>query len=396
MVSPESLRIMMVMESTFPSRGGGGAENQLRTLSRHLVDRGHRVSVMAPMTPLAAQRRHDEVDGVPLERIPYPKVRLLGGLVMLVRFAWRLYRRRNEYDVIHAHIAHRMSAVACVVGRMLGKPVLVKLTGWLEKEHGILSSRRTPAVFLMRRAIRRATAIQATSEELKALLAAKGFAPQQVHYIPNAVDMERFSPPPVAGPDGDEGFTAVYVGRLVPEKNLSMLIDAWAEAFPPSSAARLLIAGKGPLQQALEHQVMAVGRSGQIEILGPQPRERIADLLRQADVGLLVSTHEGLSNSLLEYMAAGLPVIGSRISGTVDLVQDGVNGWLFDSGDRQALCDLLRRAAVLPRRERLALGREGRRRVRELASIESVTDRILQAYGIERPAAGPSDLGRAA
>ncbi len=381
MGTADSLRICMVMESSYPVVGGGGAEGQLRTLSRHLCDLGHRVTVVVPMTPLAPQKEHDEIDGVPLYRIPYPQVRLLGGLVMLIRCAWYLYRKRHQYDVIHAHIAHRMAAIACVIGWLVRKPVLVKLTGWLETELGVLSGRRAPWLWLMRKALGRATAFQATSRELAERLVEYGFRRDRVHQIPNAVDTGRFRPAASGANHASAGLVFAFVGRLVPEKNLEMLIEAWARAFPAGSDHRLLLAGKGPLQAALERRIRTAGVARQVNLLGARPREEVARLLASADVGVLVSTHEGLSNSLLEYLAAGLPVIGTRISGTEDWIEHGVNGWLIESGDTGALAALLRRVAAMERPALRAMGARGRRWIEERASIESVAGSILRLYG---------------
>ena len=395
MVMPESLRICMVMESSYPVVGGGGAEGQLRTLSRHLCDCGHRVTVVVPMTPQAPQKEYDEIDGIPLYRIPYPKIRLLGGLVMLFRCAWYLYRKRHQYDVIHAHIAHRMAAVACIIGWLARKPVLVKLTGWLETELGVLSRRRLPWLWLMRRALGRATAFQATSRELADRLIEYGFPRARVHLIPNAVDTARFQPGIPGQSELEGGLVFIFVGRLVPEKNLEMLIDAWAQAIPGDSPHRLLLVGKGPLQALLERRIRDAGVARQVSLFGARPREEVGRLLAAADVGVLVSTHEGLSNSLLEYLAAGLPVIGTRISGTEDWIEDGVNGWLVESGDTAGLARLLKQVAGMDRQVLRDMGTKGRALIEENASIESVARSILRLYGVGG-ASRAADMERAA
>lgn len=112
-------RVLMVMESIFPSKGGGGAESQVRTLGMHLPARGIGVSVLVPMAAHGLQVSDAVVDGIPVHRIAYPKVPLFGGGVMLVKLAVQLFRRRHEYHFIHGHIAGNMSAVCCVMGRLL-------------------------------------------------------------------------------------------------------------------------------------------------------------------------------------------------------------------------------------------------------------------------------------
>ena len=129
---------LMVLESVFPSRGGGGAEMQVQTLCVELQRRGVPVSVVVPMVNFGPQAASETVDGIPVTRLRYPKIPGLGAIWMLLSFAWLLLRERHRYDVIHSHIAGNMSAVCCLVGKLLGKPVVVKLTGLTEMRGGIL------------------------------------------------------------------------------------------------------------------------------------------------------------------------------------------------------------------------------------------------------------------
>src|SRR5690606_3129742 len=208
--------------------------------------RGVPVSVIVPMRSDGIQREYDSVDGVPVWRIPYPKVRKIGGLVLLWRLAASLVRRRREYDVIHAHMAHNMAALCCAMGRLLGKPVVVKVTGSLEMDGGILDvNHSSPGAAIKRALFRLATYFQATSREIRDRLTGIGIAADRVHVIPNAVDLDRFAP--VANRVREEGspFTAACVGRLSEEKAPDILIDAWISAFPADARVRLLLVGDG-------------------------------------------------------------------------------------------------------------------------------------------------------
>ena len=130
--------VLMVLESMFPTKGGGGAETQVRTLGRHLIEQGVPVSLLSPMVGYGSQSPTDVVDGIGVTRISYPKLPAVGALIMLSKLAWLLFRRRHGYTIIHAHIAGNMAAVCCLMGKLLNKPVLVKLTGMTEMVGGIL------------------------------------------------------------------------------------------------------------------------------------------------------------------------------------------------------------------------------------------------------------------
>lgn len=377
-------RVVFVLESKFPVEIGGGAEGQVRTLGVALQSRGIPVEVIAPMVPYGSQIEHDSVDGLRVWRIPYPNVRAIGGIVMLSRLAWYLIRHRRQYDAIHAHIAHNMAAVACVVGMLLGKPVVVKITGWLEMQSGILSDRGMRLTAWVRRAaVRRATYYQATSQEIAHLLERHGFEREKIMRIPNAVDLNRFSPDAAQRDRNNSAptrpLTGVFVGRLVPEKGLDTLISAWLKTFDATANVQLTIVGDGPLREMLENQVSAGCRQHQIRFVGRS--QQVAQHLAESDFGLLPSLYEGLSNTLLEYMSSGLPVIGSRISGTQDLIQHRVTGWLVEPGSVADMEACLREVASLDGARRQQMGWAGRERVAELASIQAVSDRLLQLYG---------------
>ena len=145
----DPLSVLMVLEGHFPSVGG--AERQLEALSAGLIARGHQVRVLLPRLSTRHPAGAGEVGGIPVWRIDYPRWPLLGSLLLMLRCAFLLVAWRHRYDAIHVHIAHNMGAVAALVGRMLGKPVVVKFSGYWEFEHGSLrggaiQSRRSAAI----------------------------------------------------------------------------------------------------------------------------------------------------------------------------------------------------------------------------------------------------------
>lgn len=378
-------KVLMVLESVYPTEGGGGAEGQVRTISRYLRERGVPVEIIAPLTREAPQITNDEVDGVPVWRIPYPQIRFLGGLMMLARLAVFLVRHRREYDVIHAHIAHNMAAVSCIVGRLLGKTVIVKLTGWLEIKRGVLAPGFNPLMTVKRAALRLAHHVQATSTQIRDRLIARGFSARRVQVIPNAVDTRRFA---VARADAPEEMrarplTAVYVGRLVPEKGLDTLIAAWIDAFAPDDNVRLLMIGEGALRDSFDALIHGHGREHQLHLLGA--RTDVEHFLSRADFGVLPSLYEGLSNTLLEYMAAGLPVLGTRVSGTEDFIEPGKCGWIVEPGDVAGMAACLREIAAMNTEALAALGAIARQRVVARAGIDAIMGRLAELYGIAAP-----------
>lgn len=371
----KSLHVLMLLDSAFPPPRGGGAEAQVRLLSRALRRRGHRVTVLTPLTPKGVQRRVGRVDGIPVCRLPYPRIRLLGGPWLWVRMALFLAARRRRYDVWHVHLANRIAAIAALVGRWLGRPVIIKVAGANEIERGPLAANASPLARLAYRCLLRAEAWQAISSRIATVLAKKGVPPERIAPIPNAVDTKRFRD---IHPHGEGDVRFLFIGRLVPEKNLDTLLFAFAALSCEQPGVELRIVGAGPLERALQKQASDLGISSRVEFTGH--RDDIEALVAQADYGVLPSRIEGLSNTLLECMASGLPMIASRVSGNEDLVRTGQNGWLFEPFDRAGLAACLAEAARLPVEERLALGRKAREAVERHSSLDSVVERLLELY----------------
>jgi L-malate glycosyltransferase len=375
--------ILMVLESTFPSPGGGGAESQVRTLGLEFLRRGQPFEVVVPMVATGPQLDAEEVEGIPVTRIPYPKVPWFGAIWMLVSLAWLLFARRSHYRVIHAHIAGNMAAMASLMGWLLGKPVLVKLTGMTEMRGGILDPMPGLGGRLRKLAMRCSSAYQATSQRIAGELGDRGFDPDKVLHLPNAVDTRRFhglQRDPLRRQQlcGSRTRVGIFVGRLEPEKGIELMVQGWARAFAGRADTALLLVGGGSLMESVRAMGQKLGIDDQLVFVGPT--HQVEQYLPLADFGLLTSQFEGLSNSLLEYMAAGLPVVGSQVSGTEDWVIEGRSGWLFPAGDLQSYVKALTAAGSCTAEELQQLGRQARRMVEEQASIPAVVDALQSTY----------------
>lgn len=373
------MHVLMVLESSYPAPRGGGAEGQVRTLARGLRARGQRVTVLAPMLARGPQQPVGRVDGVPVCRLRSPRIRVLGTLWLWMSAARFLWRRRHRYDAWHVHIAHHLAGLCALMGQLLDKRVLTKVAGSWELEHGTLSPSPKPLDRLAGYGLRQTETWQAISRRMAATLAARGIPPARIAAVPNAVDTDRFRhlhPPHDAPP------RFLFIGRLEPEKCLDGLLDAFAAVVPRHPEASLRIVGSGRLREELGQQMRDLRIEQWVEFAGHH--DDIAADLAWANVGVLCSRIEGLSNTLLESMASGLPMVASRISGNEDFVRDGENGWLFEAGDAVGLARALDCAAATPAPERRAMGEEARATVRRQAGIEQIVTRLLTIYSGER------------
>jgi len=220
------------------------------------------------------------------------------------------------------------------------------------------------------------------------LVATVGVAPNRIVHICNGVDQHRFHPrraqPRSIGPDGFAGdgqFVVGSVGRMVDVKDYPTLVKAfirilrWAPTL--KDRLRLVVIGEGP---AREDCTRMLDEAGCAEVAWlPGERDDIPDLMRGFDLFVLPSLGEGISNTILEAMASGLPVIATRVGGNPELVSDGRTGRLVPPADRTALARAIHDYATRPERAR-AHGDAARHKVRNTFSIEEMAASYLRVY----------------
>nr|WP_255783757.1 glycosyltransferase [Lysobacter chinensis] len=377
----------MVLDGPFPSDRGGGAEAQVGLLAAAMRKRRQRVTVVTPMAAGGPMTPVSRVNGVPVCRLRYPRIRRLGGPCLWLALAGLLFARRRRYDVCHVHVARSLAVVCSLVGPLLGKRVVIKVSGSWDLERGALAPDARLPGRIARLCLRRADAWQAISRRIASTLASRGMPPARIVAIPNAVDCGAIRATAGIASRSNrygDGTRLVFVGRLVEEKDLPTLLEAFAEASAARPALRLAIVGSGPLADVLAAHADALAIADRVEFTGHV--EDVRAMLAGADFGVLPSRFEGLSNALLECMAARLPMIASRISGNEDFVRDRENGWLFEPGDRAGLVAALLSATDTPDETRRAMGARARETVLRQAGIDAVLCRLRAVYEGRRDA----------
>lgn len=276
---------------------------------------------------------------------------------------------------------------------------------WLARVPAIVCSRRNAGYWrrwyhwpLLACVNRMATGWQVNGAALADLLAeSEGIPSTRIDILPNWLDLERFQPgggerrarlrqelglPP-------DAFVVVSVANYSPVKDLPTLIAAAARIGPTLPSARFLLIGHGDDRERLQAEIDRLGAAAWAQLLGA--RENVPDYLAAADVGVLTSQSEGCSNSVLEYMASGLPLVLSDIPANRCLSP----GELFPVGDSAALANALLDLAAHPER---AAARGAANRARMAPYTQgSYTERV-QAHFTGLAAAGrrPKPAGRAA
>ena len=285
------------------------------------------------------------------------------------RLPWRIARlvRREKIQLLHTHNAgaHLYGALGA---RLAGVPLL-------HTEH----TGKTFEAAQSRRANRFAAyftdyTVAVSTDNAKFICAEEGVNPARLMVLPNGIPL-----PPVTRPDLAEirrqlglpdGCRVIgTVGRLVPVKNYSLLIESFAQLARQQPDLHLLFIGDGPVRAELEAQAHKLNLAPSVHFLGM--RSDIAELLRLLDVFVLSSLSEGLSIALLEAMAVGCPIVATAVGGNRELIQDGTTGLLVLSGDGESLANAIARLLQNPPLAH-QLGAAARELARSRYSVEAM------------------------
>jgi sugar transferase (PEP-CTERM/EpsH1 system associated) len=229
----------------------------------------------------------------------------------------------------------------------------------------------------------------AVSKDLvKWLTTSIGIKSERVTQIYNGVDIQKFRPSEnghrshaPAGFTTSNSFVIGTVGRMETVKDQITLVQAFIHLLNSDAEARrrfrLILIGDGSLRQV----ALDLLRRANVEDLAwlPGEREDVAEMMRALDVFVLPSVQEGISNTILEAMATGLPVVATRVGGNPELISENLTGMMVPPSDPIAMADAIRVYFLNPDM-RTTHGREGRRKVESCFSMEAMVSRYLNVY----------------
>lgn len=298
------------------------------------------------------------------------------GLYQLARLA--AYLRREKFDVVHAHDLWT-NLMGVVAARMAGVPAIVSSRRDLAHFDWYQGRRRN----WLRRIQNLSGVVLANATPIRdALIADDGFAPEKLRVIHNGVDTAKFQR---GRRDRERLFPGlqnqklvVLVGNMHTDvKGHPWLIEAAPAVLKEFSQTRFVFAGDGDSRPAFEQQAAKLGLQSNFMFLGQ--RSDIPDVLASCDIAVLPSRAEGLPNAVLEYMAAGLPAIASRVGGNAELVEDGVTGLLVPPEDSSAIAAALLRLLRDPELSR-KMAENGRKVAVENYSFERLIREVDALY----------------
>jgi glycosyltransferase involved in cell wall biosynthesis len=384
------MRILMVISQFHPIIGG--AEKQAQLLAKELIEKGLKVTLVTGWWRINTPAT-ERIDGIKIIRnfscwgmFGIKGIRSFGVLAYMASLGAYLLAQGKHYDLIHVHQALYPAFVSVFFGReLLHKPVLVK-SGSSGMTSDISQLRQYPSGnFQLKYLVKKMDYLVATNKISRKEFIEIGYPESRIVYIPNGVKISsegKGTYAPVR--------TVLTSARLSREKGMDILIKAWAQVVQHEKSLKLLILGDGPLASELRNLSKSLNLTDSVDFRGMV--QDVSSYLRAADLFVLPSRTEGVSNALLEAMSQGIPCIATDVGGNPEALGKGEskgvsvaqyvlakNGVLVRSGDVQGLSNailyLIREGGV-----REEMGRRSRQYIRENYSIDLIADRYIELY----------------
>ncbi len=324
-------------------------------------------------------------DNIKIHRLPIGKnannlhYQTKGDLIRYTRAAWKFslkLTKENRFDLTHSFFSVPCGTLSYGLKLRRKLPYIVSLRGadvpgYSERFKGLYAI-LTP---IIKTIWKNAAFVISNSKGLKEL-ALQSKPGKEIGVIPNGVNTDIFFP--AEEEQIKEKFEIICVSRITPRKGIRFLIKALERFIINHPYVHLTIIGDGNERESLENLVRGLGLSHSVTFRGLIPHEQLPEEYRKADVFVLPSLNEGMSNTMLEAVASGLPIIATQTGGSDELVRNGVNGLIVKMQDSNDLTDKL---SMLIEQEQLRknMGRLSRELALTL-SWESVAKQYVELY----------------
>jgi len=382
------------LSTSFPRFDNDFSGNFVHRYAQELCDLGAHIEIVVPDDPAALPL----AEKFSLVRFPYffprswQKLAYGSGIInqrsvlawlqlpfLFICFFITALRSTRKTQLAHAFWS-ASGIVAVAVSYFKPRPVVVTLWGSdkLILQLPFLSN-------LIIRILNKADAIICEDKNLKSSLVARGMDCQKITLIQNGIDCSIFRPSDSLKAKNHLNLQAeeriiLSIGSLNKTKNHSLLINTFAETAALNNTWRLYIIGEGVERKCLEKQILDLGLNKKVILLGLQNHSSLPQWLNAADIFVLPSQSEGTPNALLEAMACGLPVIASNVGGIPELIQDNIEGLLFESGSKDDLKEKLNRLIQDKGLQKTLAENAGKKITSQYGSWKTQAEKLLSLY----------------
>jgi len=385
----------------FPPRIIGGISTHVYHLSRALVEKGIPVRVITcdfPKTPA-----EEIIDGVLVSRVDSGRVPESNFLLWIYHLNSQMISKTTElfeterFDLIHAH-DWVVGRAAVELKNRLGLPLISTIHATEIGRGGSLDGEyRTKVRDIERLLVEQSDGIICCSNYmLDHIQHVLGAVKTKIRVIPNGVEASRFNnghqPQPIPTGVSEDRKTILYVGRIVREKGIFTLLDAFEKLRKQGKDVSLVLVGEGPLKEDLAKEVLRRKLNDRVKLAGFVDEKKLVSLYNSSDAFVLPSHYEPFGMVALEAMASRVPVVVSDVGGLSEIVEDGITGVKVPAYNPSALAEGILR--VLEDRELSEQLKENAyRAVQERYRWDMIAEKTIEAYRT-RPAE-PSPSSRA-
>ncbi|HEX6104654.1 MAG TPA: glycosyltransferase family 4 protein [Gemmatimonadales bacterium] len=389
----------------YPQHATDTQATYVHDINRHLVRRGHQVTVVTPGPPPLSAR--ESFDGVEVVRFPMAlpedltygrvaqtRVSLLGKLARLAVMTEYLEAqytatlataRACGAHVVHAHWAIPTGPAALLAARRLRLPTVITMHGgdvYVNPQQGYDFPTRWYVRPALRWTLRHADALTAITEDCRQHALRAGAPRESVHIVFNGTDLRRFSPDQsgVKPVDPRFGPHMIFACRqLFPRKGIRFLIEAAAQLKPRFPDLHLVLAGDGFERAELVRLAERLGISQQVTFLGWVSNADLPPYYRAAAVSVIPSLEEGFGIPAAEAMGCAVPVVATDAGGLPEVVEHEVTGLVVPRGDAAALAAAIGSLLENPERRR-RMGEAGRQRALRLFDWDRTAEQLEEVY----------------
>lgn len=399
------MKICIFTETYYPMMGGG--ETQAQLLAEGLIDNGHSVIVLTRRSDVSL-KKHERYGKVDVYRLAPAGRGQLKKWGLIFSSLPMLIRLRNQYDLIYVSGYRIIGLTAVLVGKLLGRRVVLKADSQGEMsgdffESGLRNFGISHKTLFFRwflgfrnTILKRADAFSAITPEIASEWTVNGIPSEKIHFISNSVDTSRFIRVESAQKDllrkklnlPQDAIIAIYTGRLVSYKGLPLLLKVWNEIRHKHENVLLILAGTGGLdihncEEGLREYVKANTLENHVLFTGAV--QNIPEYLQASDLFVFPTENDAFPSSIVEAMACGLPVISTPVGAIKTIITNGTTGLLIQPGNAEQLYRgldvILSNKEMAPR-----LGKAACQSVQNLYSAEIVSKKYMTLFqGLVEP-----------
>lgn len=369
------MHICFIISVPFPPEEGIG--NYVYNLSKKIIEKGHKATVITRGSLLETQR--DVIDGIDVIKAPfiafYPFYIHMHGI-----YVNRILKRlESEIDIVHAHtplippLNTSLPIITTVHTPMLTDTASIEVTNLRSIIERLMG--RFVSFSIESKLLKKSDEITVVANSVMQELEHYDVDTSEVIVIGNGVNEKEFIPIPKK----TEKKYILFTGRLAYRKGLFDLIECGKYICEKYPDVFFIISGKGNLLDKLKSDLRKIGLQDKFKFLGYVEHEKLIQLYQNATIYVLPSHYEGLPTVLLEAMSCGVPVVATAVSGNLDVISPGKNGILIPPKCPKKMAEAI---SILLSDDKLRdeLGKEARKTIETRYTWDLISDNIIKCY----------------